>query len=97
MNSEHLTTLWLGSFRYYLGRKTYAVSEFCDILIAQWETIPDRCKALITKELNNAFAKDDEMRSDPACSSICYPLGMTCDRTEWERVRKYLADKVEVE
>lgn len=27
-------TLWIGAFRYYCGRKTYAVQEFCNLLIA---------------------------------------------------------------
>lgn len=86
MNPEQLTTLWLGSFRYYLGRQSYAVSDFCDLLIAQWGEIPDRCKKLIIKELNEAFQKDDELRADKSRTHY-YPLGMDMDRACWEKVR----------
>lgn len=87
MNDSVLLTLWLGAFRYYVGRKTYAVSDFCRLLIAHWDELPERCKLLIRKELDQLFAKDDEMRADPACSSNYYPLGMEIDRAEWEKVR----------
>lgn len=32
MNDYDLTTLRLGAFRYYMGRRTYAVSDLCDLL-----------------------------------------------------------------
>lgn len=44
MSSNEMTTLWLGSFRYYLGRQTYAVDDFCNLLISNWSTLPDQCK-----------------------------------------------------
>lgn len=91
INDKDATTLWLGSFRYYLGRQSYAVSDFCDLLVSQWNSIPDRCKVLIRKELNDAFIKDDEMRADPGRSSY-YPLGMDMDRRQWERVKSFIAD-----
>ena len=44
MNPDQQTTLWLGSFRYYLGRRTYAVSDFCELLIQEWTTLDERTK-----------------------------------------------------
>lgn len=29
MNDNETETLWLAAFRYYAGRRTYAVSDFC--------------------------------------------------------------------
>lgn len=34
MTPDKTTTLWLGAFRYYCGRMTYAVSDFCEMLQA---------------------------------------------------------------
>lgn len=80
-------TLWLGAFRYYLGRMTYAVSDFCELLIKQWETLPERTKALIKKELAVAIREDDENRLD----GKYYPgLGHDCDRHQWLKVRDFI-------
>lgn len=84
-NDEQITTLWLGAFRYYLGRMTYAVGDFCDLLIAEWPSLPDRTKNLIQRDLTEAFARDDEQRAD---GKEYLQLGHDCDRQQWERVRK---------
>ena len=89
MNNNQLTTLWLGSFRYHLGRKTYAVSEFCELLIQEWANLPEITKTLISKELENTFIRDD---MDRAYGQSILPLGMDCDRKEWEKVRKLYHD-----
>ena len=64
MNPDQQTTLWLGAFRYYLGRRTYAVSDFCKLLIQEWGNINPHCQRLIQKELENAFVRDDMDRLD---------------------------------
>lgn len=95
MNNKTLELLWLGAFRYYLGRRTYAVSEFCECLIQNWKDVPDITKRLIQKELEVSFEKDDRMRRDNRCCcvedkaqrSLYLPLGDACDRAEWELVR----------
>lgn len=85
MNPDQQTTLWLGSFRYYLGRCTYAVSDFCQLLIQEWGNINPHCQRLIQKELENAFVRDDMDRLD---KEEFLPLGDDCDRKNWERVRE---------
>ena len=75
------------SFRYFMGRMTIAACCFADDLANAWPLLEERTQNLIRKELDEAFAKDDELRADPACSSHNYPLGMDCDRAHWERVR----------
>jgi hypothetical protein len=83
VNNQQLLTLWLGSFRYYLGRRTYAVSDFCQLLIQEWRSLPSQVQNLIRKELAEAIAKDNEMR---AAGKEYLPLGMDCDRAEWVKV-----------
>ena len=85
MTDHETETLWLGAFRYYLGRRTYAVSEFCDLLVAQWETLPERCRTLIRAELEKAIARDNDARA--MCAGY-FPLGMDVDRDQWLRVRE---------
>lgn len=75
------------SFRYFMGRMTIATCCFADELAKAWPLLDKRTQTLIREELDKAFAKDDEMRADPVCSSHYYPLGMDCDRAHWEKVR----------
>jgi hypothetical protein len=82
MTDDGKLTLWLGAFRYYCGRRTYAVSQFCDLLIAEWPSLPERTRKLVQNELDEDFARDDRMRP-----SNYAPLGDACDRAERERVR----------
>ena len=76
----------LYSFRYVLGRKTYAVSSYCDWLCEIWGDVPERYKNLIEKELSEAFERDDIDRVGSG-----YPLGSDIDRQQWEKVRRLYA------
>ena len=78
-------TLWLGATRYYMGRMTYAVSSFCELLIEQWPALNKDTRYMIQRDLEREFEKDDEMRQQ---KSEFLPLGQDCDRAEWERVRR---------
>lgn len=73
------------AFRYCLGRMTYIVSDCADWLIEQWPNFSDNAKAVIMRDLEEEFARDDEAR---AHGSTYKPLGHDCDRDEWERVRR---------
>lgn len=83
MTSDENLTLWLGAFRYYLGRMTYAVGDFCDLLRREWPNLPEHTRNLICTELEREFAKDDEARKHDRFR----PLGHDCDRAEWAKVR----------
>jgi len=83
MNIKEIT-LWIGATRYYLGRRTYVVSEFCDMLIENWESFDDKTKNLLIKDIEEEFENDDLDRSE----GIEYAsLGDDCDRESWEKVR----------
>lgn len=92
MNEFQMTTLWLAAFRYYCGRTSYAVSDFCDLLISMWPTLPERTQSLIRRDLEEVFVRDDEARSS---GSEYKPLGHDCDRHAWERVRALWASIAE--
>jgi hypothetical protein len=87
MNDQQQTTLWIGSFRYYLGRQTCAVSDFCDLLIQEWDNLPTHTQVIIINELENAFVRDDMDRSQGLKH---LPLGMDCDRADWQRVKDFI-------
>lgn len=87
MNDTENLTLWLGAFRYYCGRMTYAVGDFCDLLRKEWPHLPERTRSLIRTELEETFARDDKLRPHDHCA----PLGADCDRKEWEKVREIWA------
>jgi hypothetical protein len=73
------------SFRYVLGRMTYAVGVWCDWAVANWDKIPNSEKAIIERELEEAFDLDDTTRRTGGSDFL--PLGHDCDRQQWERVR----------
>lgn len=79
------------AFRYFMGRMTIHTCCFAEELARAWKHLDARIKALIRKELDEAFRKDDAMRADEQCSTSYYPLGMDCDRAAWELVREAYA------
>ena len=88
--SRRNTTLWVGALRYYMGRMTYAVEEFCELLIAEWPNLDDRTKELIRRDLGEQMARDDKDRAE---NRNYKRLGHDCDRASWERVSKLWESK----
>ena len=85
MNEQQQITLWLGATRYYVGRMTYAVSDFASLLVAEWPGLCEPARALIQRDVEAEFKRDDEARIE----GLNYrPLGDDCDRAAWEKVRK---------
>lgn len=87
MNESENQTVWVGAFRYYLGRMTYAVDEFCTALVSEWPDLPLLTKSIISRELEKAFAQDDEARKE---GREFTPLGAMCDRKSWEKVMEVI-------
>lgn len=83
MNDDELTTIWVGAFRYYCGRMTYAVKDFCDMLIANWDQLPVRTRKVIERDLEQAIKNNES-------------LGHDIDREQWMRVRELWTIKVEM-
>jgi hypothetical protein len=71
------------SFRYVLGRRTYAVQEWCDWCVENWNKIPESEQNIIIRELEESFKLDSASKSE-----FFKPLGDECDKVCWERVRK---------
>lgn len=84
MSNDNELTLWLGATRYYLGRRTYAVSTFCNMLIANWSSFDENTKNLLIRNIEEEFDRDDLARLE---SDGYNPLGDDCDRQSWEKVR----------
>ena len=70
--------------RYAVGRCTYQVGVTCDWLIAHWGRLPEHARSIIRRDLEEAFARDDQAQQD---GRQYRPLGHDCDRRDWERVR----------
>ena len=78
-------TLWSGACRYYLGRRTYAVANFCDLLKRKWPKLEGHTQRIIQRDVEEEFDLDDKAR---AAGGTYKPLGDDCDRAEWEHVRR---------
>ena len=75
----------IAAFRYCCGRQSYIVKACADWLIDVWPMLPDSVRAIIQRDLEEEFARDNEAR---ARDQVYKPLGWDCDRQDWERVRK---------
>ena len=76
--------LVVNATRYCMGRMTYAVGEHVGWLVTHWHELDDHTRWQIARDLDREFEADDRARA----TGLDYkPLGMTCDRQEWERVR----------
>lgn len=80
----------LSAFRYCLGRMTYISGTCADWLVDKWAEIPPHAQALIRRELDAAFAQDDE---DRATGTSFKALGWDCDRQAWDKVRALWASE----
>ena len=89
MTSAEETTLWLGSCRYYIGRMSIGVSMFAQLLRREWPNLSPDTRGYIERDVEEAFVQDDKARAAVTSPSRHgnYPLGYTCDRDEWTRVR----------
>ena len=62
---------------------TYAVAYFCELLRREWPNLPVHTQNKIIAELEEEFRRDDKIRPNDQYA----PLGMDCDRKQWEKVR----------
>lgn len=68
-----------------LGSRTIAAMTFVQDLERHWEAIPVRVRDYIQRVVEERFVIDDEKRAAGLMEFL--PLGMDCDRREWEKLR----------
>ena len=85
MNYGRNNLMVIAAHRYCLGRSTYIVGDCVDWLISIWNDLDDNTKAIIERDTEEAFRRDDEDRDE--CRDIM-ALGHDCDRREWEKLRR---------
>ena len=74
----------LAAVRYCIGRMTYITNDCADWLCSVWPKLPENVKAIVQRDVEEAFARDDEDRAEKRDYKT---LGHDCDRADWERVR----------
>ena len=89
MNDRQQQILWLGATRYYLGHSMHAVSDFCSLLIAEWDNIDSSTKDVLNHEISEAIKTDND---DLSKNYSFRRLGFSCDRECWDRVCKLWSD-----
>jgi len=82
--------IYLFSFRYALGRKTYAVSTVCDWLKSHKKELSKQAKELIIKEIEEAEEEDKRMG---AKGGFFKTLGDDCDKKRWLELKKVLGER----
>jgi len=81
----------IAAARYCLGRRTYITSDCSEWLIAQWPNIKPSARAVIQRDIEDEFKRDDDARANGAAYK---PLGWDCDRAVWQKVRELWAPNV---
>ena len=89
MNDRQQQILWLGATRYYLSHSMPAVSDFCSLLIAEWDNIDSSTKDVLKHEISEAIKTDNNDLSEGA---LFRRIGYSIDRAEWDRVCKLWSD-----
>lgn len=69
-----------------LGSKTIGAMFFVREVEASWDKLPAPVRDYIQRVVDESFAFDDEKRATGQMEWL--PLGMDCDRAEWEKLRK---------
>jgi hypothetical protein len=87
LNPAEQQTLFLQSFRYALGRRTYAVQDTADTIKKFWPQLDPRTKLLIERELSEAIDLDQRSRSE---GKTRHPLGMDMDRNSWQGLARFI-------
>lgn len=78
----------IAAVRYCLGRMTYITSDCSEWLQQQWPNIKPRARAVIQRDIDEAFARDDVARE---AGDSYKPLGWDCDRAAWQKARELWA------
>ena len=79
-------SLIIGATRYYTGRMTIHAGMFAQYELARaWPLLQPNTKAVIRRDLEDDFRRDDEARAN---GEKYLPLGADCDRAAWEAVRR---------
>jgi len=58
MSDPYQEALWIDALRYYLGRKTYAVSDFCEALRFHWGNFSTELQEFISMEVERAIKEN---------------------------------------
>lgn len=69
-----------------LGSKTIAAMLFVQEIDEAWERLPRHVRDYIQRVVEERFVIDDEERAAGLTEFL--PLGMDCDRREWEKLRE---------
>lgn len=75
------------SFRYFLGRTTASACTFAESLAVVWPRLDEATRGLIQLQLDEEFIRDDAARNNVEREYGSFPLGHTCDRAAWQKVR----------
>ena len=59
----------IAAVRYCIGRSTYIVGDCVDWMIQHWSKWSPNCRAVIARDLNAEFKRDDEARSAATSTS----------------------------
>ena len=75
--------LWIGSFRYYIGRMTIQTHAYGAMLVKRWAEVPKDAQSVILRDLKDAIERDSIARESK--SDYC-ELGMEMDAQMWRDV-----------
>lgn len=81
LSPDQEITLWIGALDYYLGRMTYAVHTYIDLLKTEYPNLQPATQNLVKSRLKEAFAREQIRRTEPFAATTIF--GHEVDRQAW--------------
>ena len=96
-SDSELHAVLINHTRYCLTRRSYAVSECCNLLKSKWSQIPVNTQTIICRDIKEAIDDDDQMirirqaqmERDCTTESYIHPMNK-CDRSSWDRLLDFI-------
>jgi hypothetical protein len=97
-NDSELHAVLINHTRYCLTRRSYAVSECCDLLKSKWSQVPVNTQNIIRRDIKEAIDDDDNMirmrqaqlERDRTTESYIHPMNK-CDRLNWNSILEFIS------
>ncbi|MDH2997231.1 hypothetical protein A1D22_06040 [Pasteurellaceae bacterium LFhippo2] len=91
VTNEEFQTLAIQSFRYCLGRMTYAVDDNCEFNQKYWHLFTNNTRELITRELSDGVRRhEDDVESGRYDKYQRGELGSNFDYRTWKNLLEWI-------
>lgn len=92
LSPDQEITLWIGALDYYLGRQTYSVHTFNEMLREHYSTLGPKTRNLVKSRLHEAFDRLARLRQIGVANATEAVFGSAIDRQAWEATQTFISE-----